>query len=78
MAPLITGLGYDWAIRQTGKCIEELIESTRPDLAAGREQRSQGASAFETSLRLHAARVTITCQSADASTTSMTRAWTAW
>lgn len=32
MSPLITGLGYDWAIEQTGKCIEELIELTRPDL----------------------------------------------
>ena len=24
MAPLVTDLGYDWAIRQTGKCIKEL------------------------------------------------------
>ena len=32
MAPLITGLGYDWAIEQTEKCIEELIELSRPDL----------------------------------------------
>lgn len=32
MSPLITGLGYDWAIEQTGKCIEELIELSRPDL----------------------------------------------
>ena len=26
MAPTITGLGYDWAIEQTGKALEELIE----------------------------------------------------
>ncbi len=32
MSPLITGLGYDWAIEQTGKCIEELIELSRPDI----------------------------------------------
>jgi len=32
MSPLITGLGYDWAIEQTGKCIKELIELSRPDL----------------------------------------------
>jgi putative DNA methylase len=32
MAVLITELGYDWAIRQTGKCIEELIELSRPDI----------------------------------------------
>src|SRR6202023_2118344 len=28
MAPLITGLGFDWTIEQTAKCIEELIELT--------------------------------------------------
>lgn len=32
MAPLIVGLGYDWAIEQTGKCISELIELARPDI----------------------------------------------
>ena len=31
MAPLIVGLGYDWAIRQTAKCIDELIALVRPD-----------------------------------------------
>ncbi len=30
MAPLIVGLGYDWAIRQTAKCIDELIALVRP------------------------------------------------
>lgn len=33
MAPLIAGLGYDWAVEQTGKCIEELVTLTRPDEA---------------------------------------------
>ncbi|MBQ7457434.1 MAG: DUF1156 domain-containing protein [Desulfovibrio sp.] len=32
MAPLITGLGYDWAIEQTGKCLLELIDLLRPDI----------------------------------------------
>ncbi len=32
MSPLIAGLGYDWAIAQTGKCIEELIQLSRPDI----------------------------------------------
>jgi len=32
MAPLIVGLGYDWAVEQTGKCIKELIELVRPDV----------------------------------------------
>ena len=31
MAPLIVGLGYDWAIGQTAKCIDELIALVRPD-----------------------------------------------
>ncbi len=34
MAPLIAGLGFDWAVDQTGKCIEELIEMVRPEEAA--------------------------------------------
>ena len=31
MAPLIVGLGYDWAIVQTAKCIGELVALVRPD-----------------------------------------------
>ncbi|MDE0030308.1 MAG: DUF1156 domain-containing protein [Deltaproteobacteria bacterium] len=31
MAPLITGLGYDWAIKQTAKCIAELVALVHPD-----------------------------------------------
>lgn len=31
MAPLIVGLGYDWAIRQTAKCIDELVALIRPE-----------------------------------------------
>lgn len=34
MAPLIVGLGYDWAIEQTAKCIGELVELMRPDATA--------------------------------------------
>ncbi len=33
MAPLIAGLGYDWAIRQTAKCIAELVTLIRPSTA---------------------------------------------
>lgn len=32
MAPLIVGLGYDWAIEQTGKSVAELIDLVRPDI----------------------------------------------
>ncbi len=31
MAPLIKGLGFDWAIELTKKCIEELVEMSHPD-----------------------------------------------
>jgi adenine-specific DNA methylase len=34
MAPLIVGLGYDWAIEQTAKCIGELVALVRPDAKA--------------------------------------------
>lgn len=32
MAPVVVGFGYSWAIGQTAKCIEELVELVRPDL----------------------------------------------
>jgi putative DNA methylase len=32
MAPLITGLGYDWAFEQTEKSLAELIDLARPDI----------------------------------------------
>ena len=37
MAPLIVGLGYNWAIKQTAKCIDELVALVRPgaDTKAG-------------------------------------------
>ena len=31
MAPLVTGVGYDWAIDKTAKCIKELIQLVNPD-----------------------------------------------
>ena len=36
MAPLVTGVGYDWAIRNAAKCIRELVALVRPDADAGR------------------------------------------
>ena len=36
MAPLVTGLGYDWAIGQTAKCIRELVALVRPEAGGGR------------------------------------------
>ena len=31
MAPLVVGVGYDWAFKQTAKCIAELVALVRPD-----------------------------------------------
>ncbi len=45
MAPLIEGLGFDWALEQTGKCLQELISLTRPDIdvkAAAKGKSSTG------------------------------------
>ena len=33
MAPLVTGLGYDWAVKKTAKCIRELVSLVRPPRA---------------------------------------------
>ena len=35
MAPLITGVGYDWAIGKTAKCIDELVALVRPGANGG-------------------------------------------
>ena len=34
MAPLVTGAGYDWAIKKTAKCIDELVKLTCPETDA--------------------------------------------
>ncbi len=60
MAPLVVGLGYDWAIEQTAKCIKELVALVRPD-ATGAGGLFDGAGAH------CGARppVTITCKPGD-------------
>jgi len=63
MAPLIVGLGYDWAIEQTAKCIGELVALTRLDAGATASPQSKfnfdGAPAFTPPP------VTLTCKSGD-------------
>jgi adenine-specific DNA methylase len=56
MAPAITGLGYDWVIRETGKTLRELIELT--------DHCDDGKLAFDAPRPIPATRVT--CASADA------------
>ena len=35
MAPLVAGVGYDWALEKTAKCIDELVTLIHPDAGAG-------------------------------------------
>jgi putative DNA methylase len=57
------GLGYDWAIEQTAKCIGELVALTRPDAGATASPQSKfnfdGAPAFTPPP------ITLTCKSGD-------------
>ena len=56
MAPLVTGVGYDWTVRQTSKCIKELVELVRPEDAGSDGQL------FETA---PPPPVTVTCKPGD-------------
>ena len=62
MAPLITGLGYDWAIEQTAKCIGELVALIRPESAGGAPSLLDAA---EARTAPDPPPVTITCKSGD-------------
>ena len=61
MAPLVVGLGFDWAIEQTAKCIGELVALVRPeaDDNAGTLFANAGVEARSP------ASVTITCKPGD-------------
>ena len=61
MAPLIVGLGYDWAIKQTAKCIKELVVLVRSEAndPAGDLFDSAGAAEYTPPP------VTITCKPGD-------------
>ncbi len=63
MAPLIEGLGYDWAIEQTGKCIKELITLSRPDIDL-KTTNSQQLNLMPVA-EIITPSVTITCRSGD-------------
>ena len=67
MAPLVVGLGYDWTIKQTAKCIQELVALIHPNTAgnAGRlfDEGNANPSSGDGSTRPPS--VTITCKSGD-------------
>ncbi|MFP5237648.1 MAG: DUF1156 domain-containing protein [Acidobacteriota bacterium] len=64
MAPLMTGLGYEWAIDKTADCIEELCELIHPEDASNKEYPLL-ASLDERS-GFTPPPISITCKSADA------------
>ena len=45
MAPLIAGLGYEWAIDKTAKCIDELVALVRPGAVGDNDDLFVGAEA---------------------------------
>ncbi len=55
MAPLVAGVGYDWALEKTAKCIGELVSLVRPG-DAGRDDLFEAAPAPP---------VTVSCTSGD-------------
>ena len=69
MAPLIVGLGYDWAIEQTGKSLTELVELLHPELEVKKrkQQTSQQLSMLAApTVQKKQGSVCLSCQSGDA------------
>ncbi|ODS53419.1 MAG: hypothetical protein ABS36_12260 [Acidobacteria bacterium SCN 69-37] len=60
MAPLVTGLGFEWAFKQTAKCIGELVS-----LVHGEETASQRGLNYEADAVRSDASLVVTCGSAD-------------
>ena len=61
MAPLVSGVGYDWAVNKTMRCIDELVALVRPDADAGAGELFASAD-VDTAARPP---VTITCKPGD-------------
>jgi len=68
MAPLIVGLGYDWAVEQTAKCIEELVELTRPDIDVKAARKAATSHGLFAGPAFVPPPITITARSADSLT----------
>ena len=61
MAPLVSGVGYDWAIDKTAKCIRELVALVRPDA----EKKSGNLFDDTDAAKYTPPTVTITCKPGD-------------
>ena len=61
MAPLVTGVGYDWAIYKTVKCIDELVAMVRPEAKGENEDLFEGAKTADYA----PPPITISCKSGD-------------
>jgi len=59
MAPILAGLGYEWVIQQTSKCIRELVELVRPEDGGSDDLIARA------SLPFVPPPITITCKSGD-------------
>jgi putative DNA methylase len=65
MAPLVSGLGYDWAFSSSCKCIEELIEMVIPRSAMSVSAGPLFSSSYEVGASSHRTPVVISCGSGD-------------
>jgi adenine-specific DNA methylase len=66
MAPLIAGLGYDWAVQQTAKCIAELVDLARPDIDVKQALKNGEQHDLISGNGYVPPPITVTCKSADA------------
>ncbi len=65
MAPLVTGLGYDWAFSSSCKCIEELVEMVGPRGAASISAGPLFAASHSAGESSHRTPVVISCGSGE-------------
>ena len=65
MAPLVVGLGYDWTIEQTAKCINELVALMHPGAAGGSGTLFEPAEAEPPGRTDAAPAIAITCKPGD-------------
>lgn len=65
MAPLVPGIGIDWAFDSSAKCIEELVKMTAPDHTRDALGGPLFAARSPTRLEAASSCVTITCGSGD-------------